>query len=48
MGFWADGLIQGQAPRKNGCICAYALIPLLGGPILAALAAGYGLVQVIT
>jgi hypothetical protein len=29
MGWWADGLIQGQSPRKNGCICA--LLPILGG-----------------
>lgn len=28
MGWWADGLVLGQKPRKNGCICT--LLPILG------------------
>ena len=45
MGWWAAGLIQGQKPRKNGCICA--LIPVIGGPVLGLITLGYTAVQVI-
>ena len=43
MGHWADGLIQGQKPRDNGCICASALIPLTLGAWVAVQGAAFGI-----
>lgn len=40
MGFFGDQVVLGQKPRKNGCICAHALIPIAltaGGAVYAVL-----------
>lgn len=45
MGWLGDSLGE---PRENGCICAYILIPIIGGPLLTILAVGWGIVQVVS
>lgn len=48
MGFIGDAVVLGQKPRDNGCICAWALIPIIGGPLFVIAASAWGIAQVVT
>lgn len=43
MGWLGDSVVLGQKPRDNGCICAYALIPIIGALLAAAGGAIWGI-----